>query len=609
MERMLIKHLSGSKANQVEEFALKHHNELIFGRDAGATVKYDPDRDDTVGRQHAKVTRDPNEADGFLVADMNSRNGTFLNKQRINGTVKINPGDTVQLGTGGPEFQFEVEPRPANATKATRVVESSAFGKSSPETRVVSTNSGGGDMSSSIPTLPMGATKPIGTVGKATVERMISQTVSDTKKSQGRQYGIIGGAAAVAVLLLFGIVVGGAYYYNSKQQQAREQNEQQMKMQLASQQQESASRQAELEKTIAEDKSNAPKAASEIADKYGKAVVEISVAWRLLDKQKSAQLYHQYIPNSREVLAKFFKRDFGKGQIVPNAGSEIPLYVPVGDSIEPLLTTEKTEHPIGGSHMGSGFIVSEDGYILTNRHVAATWATQYQFSQNTPPGLVLGNDGPVMGPKDEKGQDTFVAVKSPRDWVPANTKQDGRQYQGAFIGQNDELEVALPGKENRLKGTLEQVSPRADVAMIKVGVPGGLTKVELFDNYDTLKKGESLVIMGYPGTTASIYGVIKSQDQFSKDTEIREIYDPTVTVTAVGNILRSSDPNDQKNIRISQTGDQIMYPSGLTFGGNSGGPVFDMQGRVIGIHNAGNGINAGYAVPIRYGKELYEVGQ
>ena len=38
MERMLIKHLSGSKANQVEEFSLKHHNELIFGRDLTATV-------------------------------------------------------------------------------------------------------------------------------------------------------------------------------------------------------------------------------------------------------------------------------------------------------------------------------------------------------------------------------------------------------------------------------------------------------------------------------------------------------------------------------------------------------------------------------------------
>jgi serine protease Do len=102
MERMLIKHLSGSKANQVEEFALKHHDELIFGRDSSATVKYDPDRDDLVGRQHAKISRDPADPNGFQLTDLNSTNGTFLNKNKITGTTKINIGDTVQFGPGGP---------------------------------------------------------------------------------------------------------------------------------------------------------------------------------------------------------------------------------------------------------------------------------------------------------------------------------------------------------------------------------------------------------------------------------------------------------------------------------------------------------------------------
>ncbi|HEX8636422.1 MAG TPA: FHA domain-containing protein, partial [Pyrinomonadaceae bacterium] len=76
MERMVIKHLSGSRANQVEEFALRHHNELIFGRDTSATVKYDPDRDDLVGRQHAKISKDPADPNGFVLTDLNSTNGT-----------------------------------------------------------------------------------------------------------------------------------------------------------------------------------------------------------------------------------------------------------------------------------------------------------------------------------------------------------------------------------------------------------------------------------------------------------------------------------------------------------------------------------------------------
>src|SRR2546430_13784721 len=123
MERVIIKHLRGSKANQIEEFPLNNFKELTFGRDPSSTIKYDPDRDDLVGRQQAKLIRDDQatEISGqsdsisnlqFTVTDLNSRNGTFVNKQRIVGSVKIWPGDIVQFGPGGPEFQFDIEPRP-----------------------------------------------------------------------------------------------------------------------------------------------------------------------------------------------------------------------------------------------------------------------------------------------------------------------------------------------------------------------------------------------------------------------------------------------------------------------------------------------------------------
>ena len=109
MERIVLKHLSGSKANQVEEFPLNHVKELVLGRDPSSTVKYDPDRDDLVGRQHAKITQDPNDPSQFIVTDLNSRNGTFVNRQRISGTTRLNVGDVVQLGPGGPEFLFEID--------------------------------------------------------------------------------------------------------------------------------------------------------------------------------------------------------------------------------------------------------------------------------------------------------------------------------------------------------------------------------------------------------------------------------------------------------------------------------------------------------------------
>src|SRR5829696_10445844 len=174
MERIVLKHLSGSKANQVEEFPLAHVKELILGRDPSSTVKYDPDRDDLVGRHHAKITQDPNDPSQFIVSDLNSRNGTFVNRQRITGAVRINPGDVVQLGPGGPEFVFEIEPRPAGATKATRVVQASP---TAPATRVP-----GGPPPTGAPFPQTGAPQPQPHgVGKATVERIVSQNVQQAK--------------------------------------------------------------------------------------------------------------------------------------------------------------------------------------------------------------------------------------------------------------------------------------------------------------------------------------------------------------------------------------------------------------------------------------------
>lgn len=567
MERMLIKHLSGSKANQVEEFSIKHHSELVFGRDVSATVKYDPDRDDLVGREHAKISRDPANPNGFLLTDLNSTNGTFHNKQRVNGTVKLGIGDNVQFGPGGPEFTFDVEPRPENFAKATRMVET--VKSAPPATRMIESPASAG-----------AAAKAPGTVGKATVERMISQTVTETKKAQGRKFGAIGAAAAVMVLFLVIGVLGGGYWYYTQREAA-------LKDELGG-------KTADLEKRVADGKGVS---ASEINDKYAKAVVFIEVAWRLIDTQKQAQVYHQFVPNSREVLSKIVGVDLGKGPIDPTAGGAVPVYVQTGNTYEPLLTDAKTALtvPVGGRHTGTGFIVTTDGFILTNRHVAATWMTAYQFPESTPRGVVIGTDGRLA---------STSLVPPPSDWVPANTKQEGKQLQGNLKGLDDTLDVTLAGKESRMAGQLKQVSDRHDVALIKIDVPGQLTKAELFDNYDALKKGEMVTIMGYPAASPRVYGVIASKDVFNQGTQLKIIPDPTVTSTNIGNIIRDSDEKDS-NKRVSTMGDVIQLATGSTGAGNSGGPVFDTQGRVIGIFFAGDKANAiTYAVPIRYGKEF-----
>jgi S1-C subfamily serine protease len=223
--------------------------------------------------------------------------------------------------------------------------------------------------------------------------------------------------------------------------------------------------------------------------------------------------------------------------------------------------------------------------------------TSYHFPQNTPKGIVITPQGQLA---------STSLVPPPSDWVPAFTKQEGKQLQGTLKGVDDTLDVTLAGKENRMAAQLKQVSDRHDVSLIKIDVPGQLTKVELYDNYDSLKKGEAVTIMGYPAASPAVYGVISSKDVFNQNQQLKMIPDPTVTTTNVGNIIRGSEDKDSESEKkISVIGDVIQLATGSTGPGNSGGPVFDTEGRVIGIFFAGQQADAiTYAVPIRYGKEF-----
>src|SRR5262245_31382212 len=164
MERVILRHLKGSKASQLEEFPLQQFAELVIGRDPSSGIRFDPDKDDLVGRQHARISRDAADPHRFKLQDLNSRNGTFLNKLRVVGEMPLQPGDVIQLGAGGPELQFDLDPLPAAYVKATRL----AVGDPNiAETRVQST----GPASNPVPLGISGGTPelPKSGVGKATV--------------------------------------------------------------------------------------------------------------------------------------------------------------------------------------------------------------------------------------------------------------------------------------------------------------------------------------------------------------------------------------------------------------------------------------------------------
>ena len=63
----------------------------VIGREQCEVLLTDPG----VSRQHARFC----EIDGHLaLEDLGSKNGTYVNDERITGSVAIRPGDTLRLG-------------------------------------------------------------------------------------------------------------------------------------------------------------------------------------------------------------------------------------------------------------------------------------------------------------------------------------------------------------------------------------------------------------------------------------------------------------------------------------------------------------------------------
>jgi FHA domain len=106
--RLAIKHLSGARARTLDRLAFPREREITFGRDRDCHVRYE-ESDDLVSRKHLKIVATNEQPVRYLVVDLGSRNGTFVNRQRVFGAVVLSPGGRVQLGPGGPEFEFAPE--------------------------------------------------------------------------------------------------------------------------------------------------------------------------------------------------------------------------------------------------------------------------------------------------------------------------------------------------------------------------------------------------------------------------------------------------------------------------------------------------------------------
>ena len=83
-----VRVLKGANAGQFYELAAA---QTVLGRhsDCGIVLA-----NQTISRQHAQILRGP---DGYYVEDLQSLNGTFVNGARVEGRVRLNDGDRIQI--------------------------------------------------------------------------------------------------------------------------------------------------------------------------------------------------------------------------------------------------------------------------------------------------------------------------------------------------------------------------------------------------------------------------------------------------------------------------------------------------------------------------------
>ncbi len=226
-----------------------------------------------------------------------------------------------------------------------------------------------------------------------------------------------------------------------------------------------------------------------LVDRVGPAVVNIEAAVR---PEARIPGRSGAIPNDQEI-PEFFKRFFGPDTPFPGGPQqEIP------------------ELPGGGPRgvsQGSGFLISADGYVLTNHHVV---------------------DG-----ADE------VTVKL----------SDRRSFKAKVIGSDQQ----------------------SDVAVLKIA-SSGLPFLRVGDS-KSLKPGQWVVAIGSP------FGL-----------------DHSVTAGIVSAVGRANPYADQRYVPFIQTDVAINR-------GNSGGPLLNTSGEVVGINsqifsNSGGYMGVSFAIPM-----------
>jgi S1-C subfamily serine protease/DNA-binding NarL/FixJ family response regulator len=258
------------------------------------------------------------------------------------------------------------------------------------------------------------------------------------------------------------------------------------------------------------------------------------------------------------VVVEFLDKESGR-----------PIQVAVDASGKPLvdakgMVTLDSGGP--GPHLqvdvfGTGFPVKREGKILTNHHVVEPWWKDEELKK-----LI------------DQGADAYVLY----------------------------YEVFFPGKTEGLRAKLDRISSKADVATLQLEspLPPKTAVLQLDDRAQATVTGDAVVLIGYPTGIEGILARAGSDvsQKIVSDTNGTPDVNRIMSQLASQHLIR---PTTTQGHIGDVLDDKIVYDAATTSGG-SGGPLFNRDGKVIGINFAVlrdfGGSNL--AVPVKYAKDL-----
>jgi hypothetical protein len=224
-----------------------------------------------------------------------------------------------------------------------------------------------------------------------------------------------------------------------------------------------------------------------------------------------------------------------------------------------LPTTIRLEPEVVGS--GTGFLVSPDGYIVTNGHVVGVFNDDFEKHQ------------PILF----RVINIIIQVFQQQGWQLS--QQDIQQIESAVVNAYKQGELKISsyqpyiavglGQVNNPLGSLPSFVPARivdakpaeveDLAILKIEKQNLPSLIVASEDY--LRTGDQIWAIGYPGVVVQ-HGMLNRQ---------QVLYTPSVTSGTFS------------NYRQKETGPKVFEATAPVTHGNSGGPAIDNTGKVVGV--------------------------